>query len=109
VNRVAKLWQKLTPSQRLWTEVFGIYGLPKLDENKVLAILDNLPERQRVAIRSRFGFEGVPLSYEELRKKLFRLDGGQVLSRETARLEVKKAVHHLGRPLWRNNWDEARI
>jgi len=100
---------KLTPSQRLWTEVFGLYGLPKLDGNKVLAIVDRLPSREARAIRLRFGFEGDPLSYEGLRKKLLRLDARQVLSRETARLVVKKAVRQLGRPSWRKDWDKASI
>jgi hypothetical protein len=109
MNRMAKLWQKLTPSQRLWVEVFGLYGLPKLDGIRVLAIVDRLPPGEARAIRLRFGFEGDPLSYEELRKRLLRLDGRQVLSRETARLAVKKAIRHLGQPSWRKDWEEARI
>jgi hypothetical protein len=100
---------KLTPSQRLWTEVFGLYGLPNLDGTRVLAIVDRLPSGEARAIRLRFGFEGAPLSYEELRKRLLRVDGRQVLSKETARLAVKRAVRHLGRPSWRKDWDGARI
>jgi DNA-directed RNA polymerase sigma subunit (sigma70/sigma32) len=79
-----------------------------LDGTRVLAIVDRLPPGEARAIRLRFGFEGAPLSYEELSKKLLRFDGKQGVVRETARLEVKRAIHHLRRPSWRKDWDEAR-
>jgi hypothetical protein len=100
--------RKLTPSQRLWTEVFGLYGLPKLDGTRVLAIADRLLSGEARAMRLSFGFEGDPLSYEELSKKLLRCDGRQGVARETTRLEVKRAIRHLRRPSWRKDWDGAR-
>ena len=48
---------KLTPGQKLWIEVFGVYGLPKLDDDKVLAIVDQLPLRHAQAVRLRFGLD----------------------------------------------------
>lgn len=101
-------WQQLTPGQRLWIEVFGIYGLPKLDERKVLAIIDQLTRRQARVIRLRFGFSGIPLTYDDIGRQLPRIDGELGVSRETARLELKKAIRHLRSPKWRREWDEAK-
>jgi DNA-directed RNA polymerase sigma subunit (sigma70/sigma32) len=101
--------QELTPSQRLWVEAFGIYGLPKLNENKVLAILDSLPKRQQQAVRLRFGFGGVPLSFENLRRVLPRADGKMGVSKELARLEVRRAIHYLRQPSKRKAWQEAEL
>jgi hypothetical protein len=109
MNRMAKSWEKLTPSQRLWVELFGIYGLPKLNEDKVLAILDNLPKRQKLAVKLRFGFNKAPLSFEKLRWELSRADGNTGVSKELARLEVRKAIHHLRQPSKRRMWEEAKL
>lgn len=98
----------LAPSQRLWIEVFGVYGLPRLDERKVLDIVAQLPQRQAQAVRLRFGFKGTPITYEELRRVLFRLDGKGSISRETARLEIKRALRALRRPKWKQQWEVAK-
>ena len=105
----AKSWGKLTPSQRLWLEVFGVYGLPKLDEGKVLAIVDRLPQRERMAVRLRFGFEGKKLTLGEIGERLNRADRRKLtgVSREIARLELKKALRRLGYPKCRKAWEEA--
>ena len=109
MDRMDKLWEKLTPSQRLWVEAFGIYGLPKLDESKVLAILSKLPQRQQLAVKLRFGFGGAPLSFEKLRWQLIRVDGSMGVSKEMARLEVRRAMRYLRHPGRRKLWDEARL
>jgi DNA-directed RNA polymerase sigma subunit (sigma70/sigma32) len=101
--------QKLTPSQELWVETFGVYGLPRLDERKVLAILDSLPKRQQQAVRLKFGFGGAPLSFEHLRRVLHRADGRIGVSKELARLEVRKAIHSLRQPSKRRLWQEAEL
>ena len=101
--------QKLTPSQELWVETFGIYGLPRLDERKVLTIVSQLPERQAQAIRLRFGFGGAPLSFEHLRRVLTRADGRMGVSKELARLEVRKAIHSLRQSSKREAWQEAEL
>jgi DNA-directed RNA polymerase sigma subunit (sigma70/sigma32) len=101
--------QNLTPSQKLWIEVFGVYGLPLLDERKVLVIVAQLPQRQAQAVRLRFGFGGVPLSFENLRRLLPRADGKMGVSKELARLEVRKAIHHLRQPGKRRFWQEAEL
>jgi len=100
--------RKLTPGQRLWTEVFGLYGLLKLDGTGVLAMVDRLPSGEARAIRLSFGFEGAPLSYEEPSKKLLGCDGRQGVARETTCLEVRRAIRHLRRPSWRKDWDGTR-
>ncbi|MBM4341689.1 MAG: hypothetical protein FJ110_19360 [Deltaproteobacteria bacterium] len=101
--------QNLTPSQRLWIEVFGVYGLPRLDERKVLAIVGSLPKRQQQAVKLRYGFGGVPLSFENLRRVLPRADGKMGVSKELARLEVRRAIHHLRQPNNRKAWQEAEL
>jgi DNA-directed RNA polymerase sigma subunit (sigma70/sigma32) len=99
---------KLTPGQKLWIEVFGVYGLPKLDDDKVLAIVDQLPPRHAQAVRLRFGFKGAPLTYEEMGRSLLRLDERGNISRETARKEIKRALRGLQRPKWRQCWNQAK-
>jgi len=101
--------QKLTPSQELWVETFGVYGLPRLDERKVLAIVAQLPQRQAQAVRLRFGFDGPPLSFENLRRVLTRADGKMGVSKELARLEVRIAIHYLRQPGKRKAWQEAEL
>jgi len=109
VNRMDRLWQKLTPGQRLWVEVFGVYGLPRLDDDKVLAIVNRLPRRQQLAVKLRFGFEGLSLSFEKLRRQLRRSDGRMGVSKELARLEVRRAIRYLGHPGKRRLWEEAKL
>ena len=111
MNQKAKSWQKLTPSQRLWVEVFGIYGLPKLDEKKVLAIVDGLPLREAAVVKLRFGFKEKSLTLKEIGKRLNRADRLKLVgvSREIARLELKKALHRLRQTKWRKVWEEAKI
>ena len=101
--------QDLTPSQKLWIEAFGVYGLPRLDENKVLAIVAKLPQRQQQAVRLRYGFDGPPLSFENLRLHLPRADGKMGVSKELARLEVRIAIHYLRQPSKRRYWQEAEL
>ena len=101
--------QELTPSQKLWIEVFGVYGLPRLDERKVLAIVAKLPQRQAQAVRLRYGFDGLPLSFEHLRRLLPRADGKIGVSKELARLEVRIAIHYLRQPGKRKAWQEAEL
>jgi hypothetical protein len=109
MNRMAKLWEKLTPSQRLWVEVFGIYGLPKLDEGKVLAIIGRLPKRQQLAVKLRFGFDEASLSFERIGRQLTRTDGKMGISKELARLEVRRAIRYLGHPGKRKLWEDAKL
>lgn len=100
--------QEITPSQKLWAEVFGLVGIPELDEGKVLAVVDSLPGRQRLVVRLRFGFGGRPLSLEKIGKRLPRAGGSQGVSRETARLELKQALRTLRRPRYRRSLEDAR-
>ena len=92
----------LAAIERLWVEVFGIRGLPELDEGKALAIVDALPERERTVIYLRFGFGGHrPRSFEATGRKLS-------LSRETVRLDFKRARRHLRHHSRRKAWEEAK-
>ena len=100
--------RKLTSSQMLWSELFGLTGIPDLDRKKVLAIVDTLPERQRQAVRLRFGFSSHRLSLESTGKKLTRFDGKEGVSRETARYILKTALENLKEPGYRRAWKEAR-
>ena len=100
--------RKLTSSQMLWAELFGLTGIPDLDRNKVLAIVDSLPERQRKAVRLRFGFNSHRLSRESTGKKLTRFDGKEGVSRETARYILNTALENLKEPGYRRAWKEAR-
>lgn len=103
-------WQELTPSQRLWLEVFGLRGLPELDQKKVARIVDSLPSRERTVVRLKFGFEGQPLTLREIGKELIRADTGEIgVSKEIARLELKKAIRRLRHPRWRTAWEEAKL
>ena len=102
-------WQELTPSQRVWAEVFGLKGLPELDEHRVLAIVNRLPRREATVVRLRFGFQGVPLTYDGIGRQLPRADGKTGVSREIARQELRKALRRLRRPQWHRDWDEAKL
>ena len=94
--------QRLTAAERLWLEVFGPRGLPELDEEKVRAIVDGLPERERTVVYLRLWFgRHRPLSFEDIGKKFS-------LSRETVRLDFKQAVRHLRNPSRRKLWEEAK-
>ena len=109
MDRMAKLWEKLTPSQRLWVEAFGVYGLPKLDESKVLALISLLPKRQQMAVKLRFGFDETSLSFEKLGRQLVRTDGKMGVSKEMARLEVRRAIRYLRHPGKRKLWEKAKL
>jgi hypothetical protein len=85
----------LTPSQRLWIELYGPLGVPQFDEKKVLEIINRLPERERTAVKLRFGFEGEPLSFEKLCSYLPRADGKMGVSKELARLITMRALRML--------------
>ncbi|NWF78140.1 MAG: hypothetical protein HXY36_06085 [Chloroflexi bacterium] len=103
-------WQKLTPAQRLWLEVFGLQGLPDLDQRKVLSIVDSLPAREARVVRLKYGFEGTSSTLKEIGKKLIRADTGEIgVSKEIARLELKKALHRLKHPRRRKEWEEAKL
>ena len=94
--------QGLTASERLWVEVFGIRGLPELDEEKVVGIIDELPERQRTVVYLRYGFGGHrPRSFEAIGKKLSR-------SRETVRLNFREARRRLRHASRQRAWEEAK-
>ena len=97
-----------TASQRLWAEAFGP-SVPELDEAKVLAIVDRLPQHQGLTVRLRFGFGGRrPLSLEQLARRLPRLNSSKVgVSRETARLELKTALRRLRSHGLSRAWQEA--
>lgn len=99
----------LTPSQRLWGEVFGLEGIPKLDEKKVLTLLSSLPHREDLAVRLRFGFQGHPRTLEKVGKKLSRAGGKVGVSREMARLILESALRYLRHPSRRKVWEEARL
>jgi len=109
MDRITKSWEKLTPSQRLWVEVFGIYGLPQLDESKVLVLIGLLPKRQQMAVKLRFGFDGSSLSFERLSHQLIRTDGNMGVSKELARLEVRRAIRYLRHPGKRKLWEKAKL
>jgi len=109
MDRMAKLWEKLTPGQRLWVEAFGVYGLPKLDESKVLALISLLPKRQQMAVKLRFGFDEPSLSFEKLGRQLVRTDGKMGVSKELARLEVRRAIRYLRHPGKRKLWEKAKL
>ncbi|MDP2954029.1 MAG: hypothetical protein Q8O76_12025, partial [Chloroflexota bacterium] len=102
--------RKLSASQKLWVEVFGLPGIPEVDEARVLAIVDSLPQRQALAVRLRFGFGGQrPLSLQKAGLRLARLRSGSMgVSRETARLEIKAALRRLRSAGLRRTWQEAR-
>ena len=39
--------QDLTPAQRLWGDLFGLRGIPDVDEARVLALVEGLPGREK--------------------------------------------------------------
>lgn len=110
MNTRTEAWQRLTPGQRLWVAVFGIYGLPRLDERKVLAIVDSLPPREAETVKLRFGFKEGPLTLREIGERLSRADKRRQegVSREIARLELLRAIRRLKHPKRRQAWEEAR-
>ena len=104
--------KELMPLQRLWAEVFGRPGeqVPPLDRGKVLAIVDGLPdERERIAVRLRFGFDEAPLTMEQIGKRLPRADGSLGVTRARARAILAMALRHLRHSSRRRSWEEARI
>lgn len=99
----------MTPEQRLWAEVFREEP-PLLDRQKVLAIIDSLPDsRERMAVCLRFGFDGAPLAMEDIGDRLPRADGGMGLSRQSVRAILDRALHHLRHGSRRKMWERARI
>jgi len=93
--------QDLTSVEKLWIEVFGPRGLPELDEKKVVAIVESLPERERLVVYLRFAGSKRLRSFSSIGEKLS-------LSRETVRLNLKQAIRHLRHPNRRRAWEEAR-
>lgn len=102
-------WLKLTPSQRLWIEAFGLLGLPRLDNSKVLVIVDHLPWREAITIKLKYGFEGEPQTLKQIGKYLPRIDGGVGVSKEMSRLLLNQALRRLRNPRWRHCWEEAKL
>lgn len=91
----------LTPAEKLWIETFGPRGLPELDDRKVAAIIESLPERERLVVYLRFGENKRGRSFSSIGEKLS-------LSKETVRLTLKQAVRHLRHSSRRKAWEEAR-
>jgi DNA-directed RNA polymerase sigma subunit (sigma70/sigma32) len=91
-------------------ELFGLSGVPSaLDEQKVQHILEMLPPRHRMAVRLRFGFDGPPLSFARVGRRLPRACGmGKGVSDETARLLVRDALKRLRSPGCRRRWQQVR-
>lgn len=104
-----KRGKPLTASQKLWGEVFGLAGIPELDEKKVLSLVAGLPEREALAVRLRYGFKGRPLSLDRVKEKLPRADGRIGLSREMTRLILRRAIRILRHPRRCQDWEEARL
>ncbi|MDD4986016.1 MAG: sigma factor-like helix-turn-helix DNA-binding protein [Dehalococcoidales bacterium] len=102
-------WLKLVPSQRLWVEVFGIVGLPTLDNDQVLTIINRLPQREAITVKLKFGFEGKPLTLRQIGKSLPRADGDIGVSREMARLLLNQALRRLRNPRWRRYWQQVKV
>ena len=98
----------LTPSQRLWAELFGLLGIPELDEGKVLSIVDSLPAREGLVVRLRFGFGSRPLTLEKVGGRLPRTSGGMGVSREIVRRELERALKRLRHPRRWQAWQDAR-
>lgn len=111
-EKLRTMERELTPAQRLWLEVFRQPPgePPCLDQEKVLAIIDSLPDsRERMAVRFRYGFEGAPLAMEEIGDRLPRADGGVGLSRQSVRAILDRALYHLRHGSRRKMWERARI
>lgn len=109
MTRFGRQHVDLTPAQALWAELFGLRGIPELDERKVLEMVDSLPERRRLVVRLHFGFgKRRPLSQEAIGKRLPRAGGGTGVSREIVRRELDKALSELRRPRLKRAWMEAR-
>ena len=98
----------MTPEQALWAELF--HGEPpSLDVEKVAAIIDSLPDmRERKAVRLRYGFEGQPLSLDEIGRRLPRADGGLGLSRQSVQVILASALGRLRHSSRRRAWEQAR-
>jgi hypothetical protein len=99
--------QDLTPSQRLWGDLFGLRGIPELDEGQVLALVDGLPGRCPRAVRLRYGLGCRPHTMEKVGRRLPRKGGGVGVSREIVRRELKRATRLLRHPSRRGSWQEA--
>jgi DNA-directed RNA polymerase sigma subunit (sigma70/sigma32) len=103
--------ESATPAQRLWAGIFRrpIEEAPALDEQKVLALIASLFDlRERMAVRLRFGFEGTPMTMEEIGGRLPRADGGIGVSRQMAAEILERALEHLRHSDRRRVWKEAR-
>ena len=101
-----------TAAQGLWADIFGRRpgGAPGLDQDKVLAIIDNLPDQhERVVLRRHYGFEGVPMGLKEIGKTLPRSDGGIGVSRQRAQSILRRGLLHLKHSSRRRAWEEARM
>jgi DNA-directed RNA polymerase sigma subunit (sigma70/sigma32) len=98
----------LTPAQRLWAEVFGLRGIPELDEDKVKALVDGLPGRCPQVVRLRYGFGCRALTMDRVGRRLTRRDGRVGVSREIVRRELKRAIRLLRHPSRRHVWEAAR-
>jgi DNA-directed RNA polymerase sigma subunit (sigma70/sigma32) len=97
----------LTPSQRLWGDLFGLRGIPELNEAKVMALVDALPGRCPQVVRLRYGLGCRPLTMERVGRRLPRKGGGMGVSREIVRRELKRATRLLRHPSRRGSWQEA--
>lgn len=102
--------KSLTPSQKLWGEVFGLAGIPELDEKKVLFLVSKLPPREALAVRLRYGFQGRPRTLKEVGERLPRAFSCRMgVCRETARHMLAMARIHLRHYSRRRDWEECRL
>lgn len=104
------MMQNQTAAQRLWADVFGRrpWDAPGLDQEKVLAIIDNLPYyHERTVLRLHYGFEGSPMGLKEIGKTLPRSDGGLGVSRQRAQSILRRGLFHLKHSSRRRAWKEA--
>lgn len=111
MNEADKLWDRLTPSQRLWLQVFGVTELPSFDQKKVMPIIESLPDREKTVVKLKLGFEGEPLTFRQIGMRLNRADGKDItgVSKEIARQEFKRAMRRLRNPAWHQVWKEAKL
>lgn len=98
--------RKLTPSQKLWAEIFGPRDVPPLREEKVLELVNLLPDgRERQAVLLRF-WHGK--SMRKVGKGLPRVNGTLGVSRTMAIAVLRRGLRHLKHPSRRAAWEEAK-
>jgi len=85
----------LSPTQRLWVELFGPERIPELDPEQVQRKVLRLPERQMEIVCAYFGLMGLkPHSLREIASRLG-------VSVETVRADLARALEWL-----KEHWNE---